>query len=477
MAFSDEHLTYSKKINSTSVPATGGSVFNGELKDSCSILSPVLIFRFPSITYNPVSFNYAHVDIWGRWYFVDDWVFDAGRWFAYLSVDVLASWKTQIGASSQYILRSSSESNGYVIDTFYPAEAGVALNSSELDLGWANSLSGGYYVIGVINNDAGAVGATSYYILTQAQFQTLRDVLMSNTDWLEIPETEISSNLQKALINPIQYIASCMWFPFKPPAGATQTRIPMGWGWTFDVGGNEEYLSSVPYTVGANCLVPQHPPAETRGEYLNISMYTPYILEFQPFGQIALPSACFAGSSTLYANIAVDCISGLGYLRLYTTKSDNSLISSSVGQIGVPISLSQLTRNDIQVASTVLESAGAMVGGIATGDPLAGFMGVAHGVSGVFDALQGRQPQLVSTGSNGSVLSFYRTPRLTARFRLVVDEDNTNFGRPLCEVRTISEIPGFILVHNCDIYFPGTSEEIRRVVNFMNSGFYYKGDD
>ena len=115
--------TFSKRKNSTSKP-TGNAAFtfsNVLLKDECGIISPVIEI-YESAAFNPYNLNYAYIDSFHRYYFVSDWVWIVGRWECRLTVDVLASFKTEIGDADKYILRSAHTYNADIIDSFYPTK-------------------------------------------------------------------------------------------------------------------------------------------------------------------------------------------------------------------------------------------------------------------------------------------------------------------------------------------------------------------
>ena len=97
--------TYDKKVNSTAHPSTsGGSGYSCTLKDPSSLLNPVILLKIS----NPTSKNYAYIEEFGRFYWIRDWVSDHNMWEAHLQVDSLASWKSQIIASSQYVDRAAN---------------------------------------------------------------------------------------------------------------------------------------------------------------------------------------------------------------------------------------------------------------------------------------------------------------------------------------------------------------------------------
>ena len=65
-------------------------------------------------------------------------------------------------------------------------------------------------------------------------------------------------------------------------------------------------------------------------------------------------------------------------------------------------------------------------------------------------------------------------PELIFDFFQFVPDFNADFGRPLCEPHTISDLPGFILCSTNDIEIAGTREEAEKIGAFLTGGFFYE---
>lgn len=79
-----------------------------------------------------------------------------------------------------------------------------------------------------------------------------------------------------------------------------------------------------------------------------------------------------------------------------------------------------------------------------------------------------------TSGANGSIAEYFKAPQLCAQFFKQVDEANVHRGRPLCKDRTISSIPGYILVADADMSLQATQEENLKVKSYMEGGFFYE---
>ena len=114
-------FSVNKRINSTKRPdLSSGKELTVQLKDEISFENPVFKIKSDVIggTFTPVAFNYAYAPYWMRYYFITDWKFINGCWECYCSVDVLASFKNQINNTTAYVIRSSSNYDTNIIDTF-----------------------------------------------------------------------------------------------------------------------------------------------------------------------------------------------------------------------------------------------------------------------------------------------------------------------------------------------------------------------
>ena len=437
---------FSKRINSTKQPA-GGTVVTCTLKEPTSVMNPVFILKNFSLAYNYIK--------WGaRYYFVNDIIIlHDGLAEFHCSTDVLATFKSDIGSASEYVLRASGAYNPYVIDNLYPALADTDLVNLSLSGLAVNST--GIYVLGVIGGDA--TNTVSYYTLGAGSFASLMSALFTDT---YLDATEISTELQKELVNPFQYIVSCYWYPFTTSqiAGSMST-IKFGW-WDSGVTGGLLSESQRIVSIDTTFSPPRHPQAATRGTYLNDSPFTKYTLNCYSFGSIPLNPSPFVDGDAGAIQIDVDVFTGIA--QMYVA-CDGSRMFTAISQFGVPMQINQNTANVVGGAVSALSGAVNM----AIGNVVGGASGIASAISSAF-------PQVQSQGANGSKVAFSQTPNIVAEFRNISDEDNATLGRPLCKVYTMSSLGGYIKCANVDISTSASDEEKERIVAFMEGGFFYE---
>lgn len=456
---------FNKKKNSTKRP-DGGTRISIELKAPTDIINPTIRLNYSG---SPHGFNYLYIPDFAKYYYVDSWRWMDGLWECDCTEDFLATWKSEIGDSTQYILRSSYTYNVNVGDSYYPTRGGTVNYYAAGVNPFARTFDGGCYVVGLINSDSGGVGAVHYYVMSQFNFNRFLSALMTDIDWLDISTEEISAGLQKGLINPFQYVASCLWLPVQAgTSGSKVSNLRYGW-WTLSQQSAAPLAQDSAVYKSVEFALPKHPQAGERGKWLNNAPYTTYTLYMQPFGGIPIDTTMVYDQTTVTAGIYIDPITGNAVCRV---TSGGATLTEVSGQVGVPIQLSQMATDYAGATKTAANTIGGVIGNIMSGN-IGGL--IANGVSGVIDTTtQARIPQMQTSGANGSKLYSSLTPHIMAQCSLVVPENNAHWGRPLCDNRKISDIPGFVMCADPDISFSGTSIEQDGVRQYLTNGIYYE---
>ena len=444
---------FSKKPNSTKQP-TGGTDKTVTLKEPVSVLNPVFIISDYSLSHNYVK--------WGsRYYFIDDIVIVHNNVAEYhCSTDVLATYKSDIGSSSQYVTRAASNYDLTVADTYYPT---LAKNTHEADIITSPfDKSAGRWIIGVQGTGAaGNGGSVSYYSCTDGAIQGLVNYFLGDPSIYG--QSDISNDLLSCIFNPMQYMVSCMWFPFAPITSSGD--VGFGW-WSFNSG----YINPVTSLhQGANLsfTIPKH-PKQSRGSYLNLPPYSEYRLEAGPWGIIPLDAFNLLDTTTLSCRWEVDLMTGSG--RFDVKYRDKLCYDASYSaQIGVPVQLGQNMMNQ----GALMETIGGGVNSVKSALTLNPGGLLTNGLSAIVNAASLSQPVPSSIGSNGT-MSFNNVFALMADFKDIADEDLTTIGRPLCKVKTVSSLSGYMLCEKADLDTSASPAEKSQILAAMNTGFYYE---
>lgn len=461
MSFSATFYTFSKTPDSTKQPS-GGTAYQIILKHGCSIIRPTVSLDIGQAG-NPTAYNYCYIPEFNRYYFVSDWIFENRLWTASLKVDVLASFKSYIGSSNEFILRCASAENQTVKDTLYPLVTTQAKDVKVLSTPFTSNIKNGTYIVGILGSSNSGIGATKYYALNNVQMRALCYSLLNTIDYMNIDYTEIGMSLAKALVNPMQYIASCIWVPFSVTGGSAET-ITVGW-WETTASGSPLTETDLvkTFSYGISDL-PKHPSGKV---YKYLKPYTSYYLDFPPFGYVELDPTDLVNTTNLAYDIQVDCITGIGNMRIQTVSGNNAaVLGMYTSQVGVPMALSANTENLLSAGFSLANiGAGLMSGGAL------GAIAIASGIGNVADSLV---PKIQTVGSNGGIGLYAVAPRLTSIFQYTTAEDPTHNGYPYMQAGTIGNFSGYIKVDNAQISAPATDSELSEIISYMNGGFYYE---
>lgn len=476
MSFKANFYSIDKKQNSTFIPAGSGTEFDILLKDRTDIFRPVISLQHS----NPTSFNYVHLAEFGRYYWITNWAWDKGLWYANCKIDVLATYKSAIGSSVQYVKRAASACDPDIIDV-YPRKAGSGvLTTSAINTGIVSTLSSMIYIVGVTSANPGAatIGTTVYYAMSYAGICSFVShlVSMSYTTF-----TDITDDLAKWICNPFQWIKSVVVIPVAWTGASS-------YGWTssasvsFGADGNGSAFSYNPtggaYIVTSSTAisksytisVPKHPDIDAQHSYLKAEPFSNYSLVVAPFGKLQIPSAILYGITDLYVQIRIDPVTGGGTLYLGDSNVHGGSIAIAESQVGVSLPV------DAAVVDLAAAGMSMMVGGAANAASVAMDGGNLHGILSAFlDGALSSVSKVQTISSGGKLCDLGLSPQLYLEYFRVIGQDPINYGYPYGQRATISGFSGYVLCDNAEISISSaTFDEQREIEGYMNSGFFYE---
>lgn len=515
--FQVRFYTFSKKQNSTAVPSGTYTLYNCTAKNPLSVLSPVVVLRTANAAEdNPSAFNYAYIPQFNRYYHINEWTNDGPLWIARMTVDALASWKTEIGSQSCYVYRAASSYDSLIPDDLYPTKNRLDVQNVALPKVWtiggvnynSDLENSGFFVVGVIGKNG-----TIYWGMPPATFDVFMRCIYSDDYYEDIlgafGATEYPE--AKVAINPAQYISSVKFVPGSLLNGASST--PGQWGvyykdistamyvgpayvdWTVSDPGKFAYqLTSGTYPTYQKSskfdiymLDYRHPQSDVRGDWLNFAPYSTYELFYPPFGLIELDPVEInnASMNRLRVDLNLDPRSCIATLTVQVFAGVDPSLNTSLRTIvrmeapfGVSVPVSAIMvpgTSAIQVLSSTLGSALGGIVGMAKGNApgaVAGFGGAA--LTGIGTAINGKIPHVSTFGGPGNVSSLNGDPKLYVTHWYVVDDDLADKGRPLCQTKTISTLSGYIMADSDHISIACTSDELNTIKAAVSSGFYYE---
>ena len=481
-----------KKVNSTALPIQG-TFKNCSIKDVSSLINPYIEIA-ENLSVAP-PWNYCYIPAYNRYYSIIEWTWERGFWSAELSVDVLASYRETIFNSTLYVVRSASNYDGNIIDKIYPTKIDNELIRVPLAQPWSVDVipTNGTFVIGVTAPSGGYFGSMNYYAMSQSGYAKLCDYLSSQAVTTEegFNEDDCSLALQKALVDPFQYIKSCKWIPlayndtnFK---GVHRTSLPI-YQWSVDVGACTQLVKCYG-SVEFNVDMRRHPQTNDRGMFVNYEPYTNINMFLPPFGTFPLDTT-YTGinRSGFQVSMLVDYITGGGayYVQVLDPESRQcGIIANGYGQVAVDMQLSQVNTSMMGLAFT---KAGVgvdeLVSGLSLGqmtptdtigeNPISNVGGIIRnaGMQSIGNAVQARFSKAVTSGTQGGFSSYAHVPYIDYQFFTLVDDDITEEGRPLMKNMRLGNLSGYCICKNGDVSIGGTAQEQNAIKTYLESGVY-----
>lgn len=527
MAFDAYFFNFEKKSNSTKAPTQAqyesGLDAKIVLLDSTSILAPTfkLELSTPPMA-NATKYNYCYVPDFHRFYFIDDWYTNRGLWYCDCKCDVLASYRSDILASTQYVKRSASSYDLTILDGVYPAKAIPNItnkyNSSTSIYNFASSATNDYCVV---INTLGAIDVTAgdpasylqkveaggnFYATTMKGLSAFLDFL--TTDFREYypGTTELSADTAEMIYNPFDYIKSIKIYPyqsiFDPSAHPNQGLVPVKFGF-WETRESDAYttpqhycyrLTNPVYISSFYIPLGDHPQENARGRKMNGAPYSSYVLHYEPFGAIELDANMLCEALGVKIDIMVDLTTGAVKSRLKPVtlaeqvnlsfdSIPNNEIWGAITQIGTETTILNIVQN---IDNNGLKES-VFKGALAVGNKLAEKgMNIINTVAGKelftipssalldpLDAISAAISKCTYKGGGGTNLTmYYATPYIDAFYTLLVDENIVDYGRPLYQRTVLSTLSGFCLCDSAELTIEGLDVELRAICSYLNNGVF-----
>ena len=527
MAFDAYFFNFTKKDNSTIAPTQAqyesGLDAKIVLLDSTSILAPTfkLELATPPMA-NATKYNYCYVPDFHRFYFIDDWYTNRGLWYCDCKCDVLATYRSTILASTQYVKRSASDYDLTILDSVYPAKAIPNItnryNSNTSIYNFADNPYNDYVVVintlGAVDvdpNDASTLlskteAGGNFYVTTMKGLSVFLDFLTFDFREYYPGTTELTADTAEMIYNPFEYIKSIKVYPnqsiFDPSQHPNQGLVPIKFGyWKTPV--SDAYSPSQHYCYRLNnpiynfsFYIPlgDHPQRNARGNKMNGAPYSSYTLHFEPYGVIELDASLLCEALGVKVACRVDLTTGACKARLKPVtlaeqmnldidSIPNNEIWCAITQIGVETTILNIVQNfdNNSLKEGVFKFFTGIGGklaesGIELYNTISGkemFNIPKNAIADPIDALSTAFAKATSKGGGGTNLTmYYATPYIEAFYTLLVDENIIDYGRPLYQRRLLSGLSGFCLCDSAEITIDGLDIEQKAIIAYLNSGVF-----
>ena len=458
--------TFSKRRNSTLQPTGSGTVKACKLKENCSIHNPVVILNT-----NTMSYNYAYISTWSRYYFVTDVVYLANSLVEYhLEEDVLASNKTAIGNTKAMIAYASDHYNAFIVDPRMQVTTATTVQNGTIntvDGAPASPFSSEHFLVTVFN-DRGycASGMCSTYYMTEAE-------LVNLVNWL--CDASIMQTLGQFFNgNPLNAISSVKWIPYTIPSVRLSTQNVI-------IGDQDSNISTHEVTVFNYSSYKYKFQWNYHTDFRRVAPYTRGLLYLPGVGNVELNLADFTGSDFAYVKLSIEDLTGC--VTYYVMNQTNSIISTYTCDVSAIIPIGMITANVSGVGNSligVVGGAGAALAGAVTGNGIIALGGVSTALASASNlALAANQKTTTVSGGSGSrFVSAEPAIKFVAFLAGTINPDDADYiavmGRPVGYVTTIGTFSGYVQTVDAHVSTAGDVGEKEQIENFLNSGIYYE---
>lgn len=460
-----------KRKNSTKRPSTSAAdvvEMHVAFKEDTSLENPVFIIDEPYP-------QYTYVQAFSDYYFVTDIVnLDNYRSEIHCTMDVLATFKTDILNYTAFVERAESEFEPFVIDPYLTAKQQI----THIDKGLTsmNFLSGSGFVTQVLARNRGVVlyatpDLTPFRRLLIPSVYDASDI----TDWID-------SKVAQAFDLDV-YIGSVKWLPINPNHIG---EGPMGTFYVgpIDVGVPTDYPIYIAdqqtdrrHTLYNLTIPTDHKFNDFRDCHPSFSRYKirlPGIglVELDP---IVMGSIINDSGKRLDMQMEIDYVTGDIVYYMMEASGQNYGIQTPFARfngnisVNVPIAKSSADLNKTIGTFTSSVAAGAQAGGA--------YGAIAGAVVGAVGAIKNEMtPETSMVGSGSGNKSDINLS--TGNIMIVVEHyGNTQYptyhaGRPLYSRKTLSTLTGYVKCGAASVPLNARDSERDQVNNYLNSGFY-----
>lgn len=394
--------------------------------------------------YGQNMLNYNYLKWSDRYYYISD-VTSIGnnQWLVECTIDVLATYKTEIGNTSCFQSYATQGYNTDIIDTRLSTKKNAIISTNTAKI---FNDGGGYFVsfIGTNSN-------TNLFLEGTSSFNILRSLLMSD-DLYKTTLADVADFLSKKINSATDCIISAHYIPITPDLGGSM-NILLGGGFSTGVFGyatDHETVASITVDIPWNF-----------SDFRNRSQFTSILIYLPGYGVAELNADDFNGQSSITINASFDPYNGDLCYRIGTR-------CRYMCNVAVPVSVGTVSTGSLQ---GMITGGATMAMGAMTGNP-------ELVASGGFNTILSSMARSVgSSGSNGgaSAWNIYTSVAVTVISHDTNVEPSTlasEYGRPVNAVKKITG--GYNQCVNADPIVSTSKENLQEITNYLNGGIYYE---
>ena len=481
----------SKRENSTK-QLTMSATHDCTFKNGCSMLNPTLLLELSSSTFP----TYTAFKIEDRYYKVTDIRSIRNNLFEIDGViDVLATYKTDILATTAYVSYSSHKTSDWLPDNRIPLLASETVAASTAGISVLDT--DGFYVLTVVGYESAAA-----YDLTLTK---LKDVIQSISNWettgiqaakaqivtTQDPATAIS-NIGMALVDTgfignaysqaPSCIRSCIWVPFAYAVHDGTDTIFLG---NFNTGVQAKKLSAKPTYNSTSISIPWQNSDWRRKICEEVYLYLPLV------GMISIASDEIINETSLTIKWSVTptdgviCYEVLAGSQVIGTYSANAAVNYPIG-INQQASAGELFQTFLSGLTKTVSAGMETAKASASLNPISSGLGVAAG--GINTALTGVQfgydvlnvantshASCIGSIGGGAGLGLDLSAKcFTVNHPTVITPASMEqtMGLPTMAPMSLATLTGYCQCANAHVDCAATKTEQMALDRYLNSGFF-----
>lgn len=445
-----------KRRNSTALPTGTGTIVEVYLKEDTSIINPVFVLSGDYLTTN---YNYAFFN--GRYYWINDIVQRHNNLIElHCEVDVLATYRLNIKASTAFIKYAATAYNSLIVDSrISQVMTSRTYSRSSSSPMFSNS---GCIVLQYVsgdNNDTVGGGVCADAMQPSSLSALARELYTAgSTIWDE---------LVKQAGSVAECLVSAVYLPIDIDdiSGASYRNMTIGnYYTTYGVG---KPINDRFWTRTRTVTIPW-PTSDYRRSTCDISISLPYA------GVVKVSPADVFNDTAIDVIAVVDKLTGKGIYYLCHNTEDVRSFMSVPFQCGSTICMSAYQNNTMGGVIAAVSTAAVTVGAVATGGIGAAAAAGAAGITGMSAQVLSFSPSLI--GQNTGALSFSRYIDLVLNYcPTAVEPSNVTdvIGRPYMAVNALAGFSGYIQTQGFSLIAGlALGDEKRQVNEMMDSGIY-----
>ena len=464
----------------------------------CTLKAPTSLDR-PTFLVSAATMDYNAAKLDNRYYFIDDVVsVRNGQWEVSCVLDVLATYKADILASTQYVCYSSYKSSNWLPDTRIPVLRSVEYSLATKSVPVLST--GGFYVLTVTGKNGCECYAVSQSdidsIIADIQTWAIDDftkILNGNYDPnnpmsydFSTPQAAVESlakilsqngAIGNAYQNAPQMIRSCIWVPFDPQyfyASSFPKRIYLG---NYETQVSAYSISAKAYGIGLTAVsIPWKHSDWRRSTCETVYLKLPYA------GLIQLGADSLTNVSSLQITVSACAVDGT---IAYEVLADNKTIGYYSGSCAASYAIGINQRAGLgEVAQTLIAGVEKTVATATdvTLNPMS-WIGATAGATleGVNTVYQTANTAMTThpscVGSMGGAASAGLNQSLGI---IVVSHDTVTtpaaiapvMGYPTMAPMSLSSLTGYCQCGNAHLPVAAQAREIDAIDYYLNSGFF-----